>query len=120
MVLTPERLRKNWEFDNVYRNGRSLANKYLVMYVVANERKRNRYGISVSKKVGNSVVRHRVKRLIRESARLHDEEFEQGYDVVVIARVAAKEKTYAEIEGAFLHLGRIHGKKISNRNNKSI
>ena len=61
-----ESLKKNIYFQNVYKNGKSYANKYLVMYVLNNNTEENRLGISVSKKVGNSVVRHRITRLIRE------------------------------------------------------
>ncbi|MCI5649464.1 MAG: ribonuclease P protein component [Fusicatenibacter sp.] len=103
-----ESLKKNRDFQLVYKQGTSYANKYLVMYVKKNQLKRNRIGISVSKKVGNSVVRHHLTRLIRESYRLHEEEFQSGMDVVVIARVNAKNCTYFEIEGALLHLGRLH------------
>ena len=85
-----------------------LSNRFLVMYVKKNQLGRNRIGISVSKKVGNSVVRHHLARLIRESYRLHEEEFQCGMDVVVIARVNAKNCTYFEIEGALLHLGKLH------------
>lgn len=103
-----ESLKKNRDFQLVYRQGTSLANKYLVMYVKENQLDRNRVGISVSKKVGNSVVRHHLTRLIRESYRLHEEEFQRGIDLVVIARVNAKTCTYFEIERAMLHLGRLH------------
>lgn len=95
---------KNKDFQIIYKKGRSYANKYLVMYVLENHREENRLGISVSKKVGNSVVRHRITRLIRESYRLHKEELKKGYDIVVIARTTAKDKTYQEIESALLHL----------------
>ena len=81
----------------------------LVMYVCKNHTKRNRLGISVSKKVGNSVVRHRVTRLVRESYRVREEMFNSGLDMVVIARVSAKDKTCQEIESALLHLGKLHG-----------
>ena len=64
-------LKKNDDFRNVYKKGKSFANRYLVMYVLENHTDKNRLGISVSKKVGNSVVRHRVTRLVRESYRLH-------------------------------------------------
>lgn len=104
-----ESLKKNSEFQSVYKKGKSLANKYLVMYVVSNDSEKNRIGISVSRKVGNSVVRHRITRLIRESYRLNEEKFETGYDFVVIARATAKGKSYKDIESALLHLGRIHG-----------
>ena len=70
-----ESLKKNKDFQNVYKNGRSCANSYLVMYVLENGTERNRVGISVSKKVGNSIVRHRLTRLIRESYRLSEECF---------------------------------------------
>ena len=65
-----ESLKKNHQFQFVYKYGKSYANKYLVMYVKENGLDKNRIGISVSKKVGNSVVRHRVKRLVRECYRL--------------------------------------------------
>ena len=89
-----ESLKKNRDFQLVYKQGTSFANRFLVMYVKKNQLGRNRIGISVSKKVGNSVVRHHLARLIRESYRLHEEEFQCGMDVVVIARVNAKNCTY--------------------------
>ena len=95
---------KNKDFQIVYKKGKSTANKYLVMYVLKNETEENRLGISVSKKVGNSVVRHRVTRLIRESYRLNKDKFGKGYDIVVVVRSNAKDKTYQEIESALLHL----------------
>jgi ribonuclease P protein component len=78
------------------------------MYVLQNKTDKNRLGISVSKKVGNSVVRHRLTRLIRESYRLNENLFHSGWDIVVIARASAKGKSYREIESALLHLGKIH------------
>lgn len=110
-----ESLKNSREFRFVYQNGASLANKYLVMYVVGNHLGKQRLGISVSKKVGNSVVRHRLTRLIRESFRLNQKKFSKdleqttGNDIVVIARMAAKGKGYQEIESAFLHLAGLHG-----------
>ena len=103
------RLRKNDEFKQVYKNGKSYANKYLVMYAVENGREESRLGISVSKKVGNSVVRHRIARLLRESFRLNSGKFHSSWDIVVIARMTARDKTYHDIESAFLHLTRLHG-----------
>lgn len=102
-------IKNTCEFQKVYRQGKSYANKYLVMYVLKNEADEIRLGISVSKKVGNSVIRHRITRLIRESYRLHKELFSSGLDIVVVARVSAKGKSFQEIESAFLHLGKLHG-----------
>lgn len=103
-----ESLKKNRDFQSVYRKGKSYGNKYLVMYLLPNQTESNRIGISVSKKVGNSIVRHHLTRLIRESYRLHEENFQIGYDMVVVARTAAKDRTYHEIESALIHLGRLH------------
>ena len=99
-------LKKNNEFQRVYRKGTSQANRYLVMYVLENKDRHmeNRLGISVSKKVGNSVVRHRITRLIRESYRLNETSFRQGVDIVVVARPSAKDRSYQEIESALMHL----------------
>ena len=103
-----ESLKKNKDFQIVYRKGQSYANKYLVMYIYQNQSERNRLGISVSKKVGNSVVRHRLTRLIRESYRLQEDKFQNGLDIVIIARAGAKGRTYKEIESALIHLGKLH------------
>ena len=96
------------DFQRVYKKGRSYANKYLVMYLLENNQEKNRLGISVSKKVGNSVVRHRITRLIRESYRLHENIFNSGLDIVVIARNSASSISYFEIESALLHLAKLH------------
>lgn len=106
-MLFSEALKKNRDFKKVYENGRSRANKYLIMYVMANGTEKNRLGISVSKKVGNSVVRHRLTRLIRESYRLNESVFARGLDIVIVVRVSAKEIGFHEAESALLHLGRI-------------
>ena len=101
-------IKKNEDFQKVYHSGKSYANKYLVMYVKKNESETGRLGISVSKKVGNSVVRHRIARLIRESYRLNVSKFHSGWDIVVVARQGAKGRNYFEINSAMLHLAKLH------------
>ncbi len=103
-----ESLKKNHQFQYVYKNGKSYANKYLVMYVIENGLEINRLGISVSKKVGNSIVRHRVTRLVRESYRLQESIFNSGLDIVVVARPGAATVGYKEVESALLHLCKLH------------
>ena len=107
-MIFSDSLKKNKDFQVVYRKGKSYANKYLVMYVMHNDTDQNRLGISVSKKVGNSVVRHRLTRLIRECYRLQESRFQRGLDIVVICRASAKEKKYVELESALIHLGKLH------------
>lgn len=107
MIFT-EGLKKNPDFKKVYKEGQSKANRYLVVYVLKNGTEINRLGISISKKVGNSVYRHYFKRCVKESYRLHEKMFNSGLDIVVLARQGAKNIKYKDIENALLHLMRIH------------
>lgn len=109
-----ESLKKNHQFRFVYKYGKSYANKYLVMYMKENGTECNRIGISVSKKVGNSVVRHRVTRLVRESYRLQENVFNSGLDIVIVARKSAAFAGYREIESALLHLSKLHGVMVGD------
>ena len=104
-----ESLKRNSDFQRVYREGKSYANRYLVLYVLQNQTERNRLGISVSKKVGNSVVRDRMARLIRESYRLQEDMFNSGLDMVVVTRKNAVNCSCQEIASALLHLGKLQG-----------
>ncbi|WP_026658099.1 ribonuclease P protein component [Butyrivibrio sp. AC2005] len=107
-----ESLRKTADFKIVYKNGKSYADKNIVIYVRENNTAINRLGISASKKVGNSVVRHRFARLIREVYRLHENIFNSGLDIVVVARSRAKDASYFDIEKSFLYLaGKSHLRK---------
>lgn len=103
-MLFTKSLKKNYQFRFVYNKGKSIANKFLVMYAVKNNSKENFIGISVSKKVGNSVVRSRVTRLIKESYRLNEFKIKRGYSIVIIARNPANGASYKEIEKAINHL----------------
>ena len=105
------RLKKNFEFTIIYRRGKSFANDILVMYILKNKKNKdknldiyNKLGVSVSKKVGNSVVRSRCKRLISESFRLNYDSIIKGYDFVFIARNPMKGKNYADVEKAMKNL----------------
>ena len=109
--MKKRKLRKNVEFRTVYRRGRSFSNNLLVLYVYKNNRNRlqegdiyNKVGISVSKKVGKSVVRSRVKRLIKESYRLNSDSLKSGYDFVFVARTALKDRKYRDVESAMINL----------------
>lgn len=101
-------IKKNREFQHVYKNGTSFANRLLVMYVTGNGGDGNHIGISVSKKVGNSVVRHHITRLLREIFRLNNDKLETGLNIIVVARGATKKTDYRHLESAYLHLCGLH------------
>ena len=107
-----ESLKKNSDFQLVFKKGKSKANKHFIMYILKNDTNKNFLGVSVSKKVGNSVVRHRVKRLLKESYRLHEDLFNSGLNIVVIARKGADELDFYQTEKSLMHLMKLH--KILN------
>ena len=119
-MLFTESLKKRSDFQIVYKKGKSFANRHLVMYKLKNDTDRNRLGISVSKKVGNSVVRHRVTRLIREAYRLNEDKFEQGYDFVIVARVSTKGISYFDMESALLHVAQLQNVRKDVKNERNI
>ena len=94
MKQTLNNLKKNWEFRKVIKRGRKQFTRYAVIFYVKNHLYDSRFGFSVSKKVGNSVVRHRVKRLFIESLRRMQEQLPQGYDIVIIAKKNAASMDY--------------------------
>ncbi|OPJ58669.1 ribonuclease P protein component [Clostridium oryzae] len=108
--MKQERLRKNTDFKIAYRRGKSFSTELLVLYVYKNKRNcidgslYNRVGISVSKKVGKSVVRSRVKRLISECYRLNNSGIKNGLDLIFVSRVSSKDKSYEEIKNSMLKL----------------
>lgn len=108
-------IKKNRDFQFVYQEGKSYANRYLIMYVRKTEGEETRIGISASKKVGNSVVRHHMTRLVRESFRLNENILKAGLDIVVVVRPAAKEENFKTIESAFLHLCGLHNIKRESK-----
>jgi len=97
-------IKKNDDFKLVYKKGRSCANDALIMFAMENNKTESRIGISASKKIGNSIVRHRFARLMRECFRLHNEEMKPGYDIVVVARQPAAKLGYQEISSFYLNL----------------
>jgi ribonuclease P protein component len=92
------RLSRSAEFDRVYRQGRSVANRYLVLYTFprGGDAEPARIGLSVGRKVGGAVERNHLKRLLREACARHVGALPAGHDVVVLARGPARELGEAE------------------------
>ncbi|MHB1344208.1 MAG: ribonuclease P protein component [Thermoleophilia bacterium] len=94
MIRRRSRLSKSQDFDRVYRAGRSVANRYLVLYyfqrpvegAVSETGSVSRVGFSVSKRLGPAVQRNRLKRALREAYRLNEHRVKTDLDFVLIAR----------------------------------
>ena len=86
------RLSRSADFERVYRQGRSVSNRFLVLYAFPQgHTSEKRVGISVSRKIGGAVVRNRVKRLLREAFRTLDDRVRAGHDFVIVARPDVRE-----------------------------
>jgi ribonuclease P protein component len=106
------RLTRSADFERVYRQGRSIANRHLVLYAFGNQAgPETRLGLSVSRKVGGAVQRNLIKRLLREAFVGIEPELERGHDLVVVARPPARELAEREgLEGVARSLAELLGK----------
>jgi ribonuclease P protein component len=98
------RLKKNKDFRVVYQNGKVIPSKYFVLYYKPNSSEFLRIGFSASKKIGNSIVRSRAKRILREAVRKHLEKITVGFDIIFIARARIKGIKSTEIENILVNL----------------
>jgi ribonuclease P protein component len=105
-------LSRSAEFDRVYRQGRSVANRYLVLYSFPRGGEETpRLGLSVGRKVGGAVERNLVKRLLREAFSAAGPDLAPGFDLVVVARPDARElATSRGLAGIAEAVGELLGK----------
>lgn len=113
------RITSSRDFRRVYRQGRKVGSRILTLYWQPNELGFIRFGFVVSKKIGRSVIRNRIKRLLREACRCHLHLFRQGCDVVLVAREGLKELSYKEIVKEVLSLSR-QAKLLVNKGNEGL
>ena len=115
-MLRNDVLRNQADFDAVYKKGRSVGDKYVVVFYLKNHLDHNRTGFLASKKVGNSVKRNRARRLMRESYRHFKNDVPTGYDIIIIARNTISGRSFFDVDrslrNAFRRTGIITGKKI--------
>ena len=103
-------IKKNEDFRKIYEEKNSFATKNLVMYISKNsDMESNRLGISVSHKVGNSVVRHTLTRRIREIFRENLENIESGIDIIIVLRLLSDKVEFFKLKEDFLKLCKKHG-----------
>jgi ribonuclease P protein component len=99
------RLRNRADFSRVYRHGKSFANHQFVVYWSRKkEVEQFRVGVSCSKKIGNAVVRNRMRRLVKEIVRHHQHQIIEHIDLIFIVRKGALDKSYQELEKSVLHV----------------
>ncbi len=104
------RLRKREDFSRTYRGGKSFANGQLVVYWSRQPKAEPfRLGISASKKIGNAVVRNRMRRVLKEIVRAHTDEIKEKTDLILIVRAGAVGKSSKELERSVLHVLRKAG-----------
>ncbi|GEM02136.1 ribonuclease P protein component [Halolactibacillus halophilus] len=111
------RLKSNDDFQQVFKRGTSFANRQLVLYYLPKQDQTHfRMGLSVSKKVGNAVVRNRIKRYLRQAFHELDAEIKQAHDFVIIARVPTKDLDFYEIKKSLTHV--LFKSKLLKQNQK--
>ena len=100
-------IKKSKDFKRVYEKRRSVADSVLILFIDENEEmESNRLGISVSKKVGNSVIRHTVTRRLREIWRQECYRLEKSYDIIVVCREKSREVDFFQLKKSFIKLCR--------------
>lgn len=97
-------IKLNRDFKRLYYKGGCVGSDILIVYYRKNSLKCNRLGITVGKKTGGAVVRNHVKRLIRESYRLSEDEIKTGWDIVVVARSKAAGESFSVVNSALRRL----------------
>lgn len=116
------RIKKEKEFQHVFFQGKSMANRQLVVYVYDKpEQAHFRVGLSVGKKIGNAVKRNQVKRYLRQALHELEDSIRQDCDFLVIARVDIQDKPFEQVKSSLVHvMKRANIIQLPNDNGRSV
>lgn len=103
------RLRKNEDFKRVYKEGKNYYNKYLVMYLRKNELGYSRIGYTITKKIGNSVKRNKIKRRLKEIMRENFDNIDGEYDIILIPKKNSANIDFKTLKSAVIHILKLSG-----------
>ncbi|MHB1484558.1 MAG: ribonuclease P protein component [Saccharofermentanales bacterium] len=97
-------LKSNYEFSRIYKRGRYISGRHVVLHFMKHTKGLNRIGLTTSKNIGGSVKRNRMRRLLRESYRLNECNVKKGYDIILLGRGGFPDLTYAQVSKEILFL----------------
>ncbi len=97
-------LKFNYEFSRIYRRGKYISNRHVVLHYISHTAEINRIGVTTSKNIGGSVQRNRMRRLLRESYRLNESEMKKGYDIILLGRGGFPDIKYDQINNEVVRL----------------
>ena len=97
-------LTKNYEFKRLYNKGKSVASKYVAVYVIRTGKPENRLGITVSTKLGGAVKRNRIRRRLKEIYRLNESMIRPGHNIVLVARMRSRDADWNELQSSVMYL----------------
>ncbi len=98
------RIRKNMEFKEIYKDGKNYWNRNLILYVRRNDLKETRVGYTITKKIGNAVIRNKIRRRMKEIYRSNFHNVKEGYDLIFIAKKNVINIPFKELEGSMIHI----------------
>ena len=113
-----EIVKKTWEFDDIIKNGKCIKNRYFIIHTKDNDSLYSRYGISVSKKIGNAVTRNYYKRKIRSIIDNYKKQYNNKTDYIIILRKAALDLSHEQLQQEFFNLICKKGSKNNEQENK--
>jgi len=103
MLNKKYRISKKKDYNYIYKNGKKIQSRYIIVFMTANNLEYDRFGIVTSKKVGNAVLRNQAKRRLRSIVQMHLPHLKTGFDLVIVARFSIKEALFAALEKDFLN-----------------